>query len=76
MSMSVMKVGLDPITAQAMLDLLRLKGLPNHELSSLVSGSKRLVSFSVLYWLAAVEEKAMAVPAPMLGRTATVAEII
>ena len=48
--------------------------IPNHELSSSVRGSARLVTLAVLYWLAAIVEKAIAVLAPMLGSTATMAE--
>jgi len=42
--------------------------LPNHELCSSSKGSYKLVAFGVLYWVAAVEEKAIVAPAPTLGK--------
>ncbi len=53
----------------------KLNSLPNQELSSSVSGFMRLVALAVLYSLAAIEVKAIDVPAPILGMTATMVPI-
>jgi hypothetical protein len=45
--------------------------IPNHELCSSSRGSVKLVAFAILYCGAAVEEKAIVVPAPTLGKIPT-----
>lgn len=45
--------------------------VPNHELCSSSRGSNKLVALAILYWEAAVEEKAIVVPAPTLGKIPT-----